>query len=122
MATVYSDINGEILTFCDQWDTEKKYPNVPQGTVSTLKFDEITNQTLVLDIMLSTAPYVLKGSTLSKNGNPITINPPSPIRLDVENFKDNIIPKLYNADTLNQEDLKCAIRVILKQIGEIKPY
>ena len=77
MATLYAGSGGTIIRWLANQKEEKQYPNPPDGTVSTLSFDASANKPTANDLTASVLPYTLVGSTLSKNGSPVTINPPS---------------------------------------------
>ena len=77
MATVYADAAGEILRFLESEAMERQYPDPPPGTAFTVAFDEDTNEALCADMGTSTDPYDAPGGVLRRNGQAVTIAPPS---------------------------------------------
>lgn len=73
MATIYSDVNGKILSVMDNYaQLTSFYPlTPPAGTTTILDFDEVANATLLKDIHDNISLYTLTGGAtpvLKKNG------------------------------------------------------
>jgi hypothetical protein len=78
MPKIHADNTGKILRFTNNRATDAQYPEPPVGTASTIEFDALSNEALLRDMARSTEGYELKGTTLTKNGQPVTIAPDSP--------------------------------------------
>lgn len=73
MATVYADINGDIISVLANYqELVLHYPvSSPPGTTTTLDFDETINAALLLDLLNNTKLYSLTGGgtpLLQKSG------------------------------------------------------
>ena len=76
MATLYAAADATLSRFLTS-DQEAEYPTAPPGTASTLQFDESTNAALIAGLSSDWQSYRLSGSTLTHNGQAVTIGAPS---------------------------------------------
>jgi hypothetical protein len=76
MAKVYADAAGVLLRISADEFQESVHGGAPPGTVTTLAFDEDTNNALIRDVIESFSAYRVIGGALQKNGVPAAIAGP----------------------------------------------
>lgn len=80
MARFDADANGAILGLKFSYQSEQSPLQgvPPPGTVYQLQFDESTNAELIIAYQAASLTFAMSGGTLTQNGTPVTVNPPSP--------------------------------------------
>lgn len=74
--TLYAAQEGNIVRALFSAVEAAQHPDPPPGAATTLAFDAESNPALVADLQRSTDAYRLQSGTLTKGGQPVTINPP----------------------------------------------
>lgn len=116
MATLYANATGEILRFLATEELERRYPDPPEGTAFTLAFDESTNDVLCADLGQSTDPYTMPGGVLRRDGQAVTIAPPSDEYTDQQqllNYWQNLQQYLALNSPTNAQSV-AAIKIIIR--------
>ena len=117
MATLYAHADTTLLAFLTDADARRQ-PDPPPDTAASLVVDEATNGALIADLRRSTDAYRLAANgTLTKSGQPVTVNPPG------RHYQDRlslaaIITKLDADQALSAPELRVVLRFLLAaQVG-----
>ena len=117
MAALYAAADGTLARALLSAQEEALWPDPPPGAVGSLTFDPDSNPALVADLRRSTDAYRLQNGTLTKNGQPVTINPPGRGQQD-RLALSAIIAKLDADQALTAPEQRVVLRFLLTaQVG-----
>jgi hypothetical protein len=120
MALIYADDDGKIIRFLQTEEEEKRYPDPPEGTVTTIEFDPKTNASLITGLNTSWNSYSVSGTVAGsgavlQNGTPVVL---APNGLQFRDLKDlrTIWQSLKSDGTITQAELRVILRYILRRL------
>jgi hypothetical protein len=116
MATLYADGVGAILTFLATELDEQMHPETPPGTTYTVAFDEEANSAVVQAITEHFAEHDCAGGVLHRNGQAVTIAPPSAEYTDLQQLQtywNNLAAYLALNNPTNAQSV-AAIKTIIR--------
>ncbi len=115
MAAFFTDAVGVLSGLRINEADEQQNP-IPGNALYTLRFDETTNGGLITDYSNNSNAFAMPAGTLTKNGTPATINPPSAYYTAVAELP-SVLAKLDGPDPLTTGELASALRVLLHDAG-----
>jgi hypothetical protein len=120
MALIYADDGGNIIRFLQTEEEEKRYPDAPAGTVTTIEFDPKTNASLITGLNTNWNSYSVSGTVAGsgvvlQNGTPVVLAPKGLAFRDRENLR-TIWQSLKADGTITAAELRVILRYILRRI------
>lgn len=108
---LYGPSTGPLAGFRATAEEEALFP-IPDG-MTVVEADNDSNTALLTDLRRSTDAYALAAGVLTKNGVPVTINPPTQGTLD-RNDLPALLTKLEADTSLSAAELRKALRIVLR--------
>jgi hypothetical protein len=113
VAVIRANADGEILQFLQSEDEESRFPVSPQGTATTIEFDEGSNPAVVRLLNTDWNSFSVSANTLHRNGQPIVLAPDGSRRSDAKAVKA-LTSKLNSNNQLTGNEIKQLFRAILR--------